>query len=681
MSDVDDELLALAGGGDSSEDDVPQKRTRHSAAASDDDESEARNGARTSARWSRSASETRPTSRGGSFTRGNGSPGLSGRAAKKTAAKKSRRRAHSDAGSEEDGKVNSQPSTPNSLQSAPMDESDSDSEADIASSKQSRATAAAVAEDDDDDENKYPIDGMFTTLEEKEEILNMREVDREQILAERAQEKDRIHQNKLLRQLVSNDEQRKKRSASAADLEDGQRKTSRVRTKLGGTKVGETHSAIDTLKSRRAEKSERNRRREEVRERRKDRPSSRGGRSGRSDEDDEDDHYSVDNGDSDVEWAKPTKKSRSPEPKISQVAELRDVERVRLSRSRFGQVCFYPGFNERITGTFVRISIGPDPNTREPVYRMAQVKGFAKGKPYAISGPQGQTIVTDQYVLAAHGKAQREWPFLACSDGSFTEAEWLRYQKVCHADSVPVPKKGLLLNKADDINQLISRKWTEQELVEKVDRQQELKSRFNGVDRMRLETLIKEAKALGNADRAQKLQEELDNLETPRLAFRTSLTASTKNNSGPTQQERLAQLNAENRRRNAEAVRKAQLRERKKAREIERKIENGEEVEEDTSRRVKTRAKFVHDINSNGATPDRKPSSQADSGASTPANGTPRLGAQKSSGSSLLPHLAKLQQQQRAAAKNGLPMLHKPIVEDDIIASLDLEIDDSIFDD
>lgn len=105
MSDVDDELLALAGGGDSSEDDVPQKRTRHSAAASDDDESEARNGARTSARWSRSASETRPTSRGGSFTRGNGSPGLSGRAAKKTAAKKSRRRAHSDAGSEEDGKV------------------------------------------------------------------------------------------------------------------------------------------------------------------------------------------------------------------------------------------------------------------------------------------------------------------------------------------------------------------------------------------------------------------------------------------------------------------------------------------------------------------------------------------------------------------------------------------------
>ncbi|ERT02988.1 hypothetical protein HMPREF1624_01292 [Sporothrix schenckii ATCC 58251] len=679
MSDVDDELLALAGGGESSDEDVPPQRKRRSAAASDDEDDD--DDAPVSRHRSRSQSESRPVSRGDdNHPRKNDSPSSAGMSVKKPT--KARRRAQSD-DSEEEGEASSQPGTPSSQQSAPMDESDSESDADVTTTKKSRAAAAAaVADDDDDDENKYPVDGLFATHEEKEEIMGMREVEREQILAERAMEKDRIHQNKLLRSLVSNDEQRKKRSASAADLDEGQRKTSRVRTKLGGTKVGETHSAIDTLKSRRAEKSERNRRREEDRERRKDRPSSRGGRSdsSRSDDEDDDDGYEPGDADSDVEWAKPSKKSRSPELKVSQVAELRDVERVRLSRSRFGQVCFYPGFEEKITGTFVRISIGPDPETREPVYRMALVKGFTKGKPYAISGPQGQMIVTDQYVLAAHGKAQREWPFLACSDSPFTESEWSRYQKVCHADGVSVPKRGLLLNKADDINQLINRKWTEQELVEKVDRQQELKSRFNGVDRLRLETAIKEAKALGNAERAQKLQEELDSLETPRLAFRTSLTASTKTSNEPSQQERLARLNAENRRRNADAVRKAQLRERKKAREIERKIENGEEVEEDTSRRVKTRAKFVHDINDNGATPERKPGSQAGSGASTPANGTPRLGAQKS-GSGLLPHLAKLQQQQRATAKNGLPVLHKPIVDDDIIASLDLDIDDNIFDD
>ncbi len=260
------------------------------------------------------------------------------------------------------------------------------------------------------------------------------------------------------------------------------------------------------------------------------------------------------------------------------------------------------------------------------------------------------------------------------------KSEWSRYQKVCHADNVSIPKKGLLLNKADDISKLINRKWTEHELVEKVNRQQELKSRFNGVDRMRLEYALKEARTLGNTERVQQLQEELDNLETPRLAFKTSLAPAAKTSGGLSQQERLGQLNAENRRRNAEAVRKAQLRERKKARDIERRIEAGEDVEEDHSRRVKTRAKFVHDIN-DASTPDKKPAgSQAGSGASTPAGGTPQLAAQKSS-SGLLPHLAKLQQQQRATAKNGLPMLHKPIGDDDIIASLDLDIDDNILDD
>ncbi len=246
------------------------------------------------------------------------------------------------------------PGSPSSLQSAPMDESDSDDEA-----PQGRTR--------EDDENKYPVDGLFMSLAEKAEIMNMREVEREQILAERAQEKDRIHQNKLLRQLVSNEEQRnKKRSASAADLEENQRKTSRVRTKIGGTKVGETNSAIDTLKSRRAEKSERNRRREEDRERRKDRsPSFRNDLDG--------------DAESEVEWAPMSKskqhKSRSPEEDVLPVADLSDYERIRLSRSRFGQVCFYPGFEAAITGCYVRISIGPDPETGKPVYRMAVTKG------------------------------------------------------------------------------------------------------------------------------------------------------------------------------------------------------------------------------------------------------------------------------------------------------------------
>lgn len=34
---------------------------------------------------------------------------------------------------------------------------------------------------------------------------------------------------------------------------------------------------------------------------------------------------------------------------------------------------------------------------------------------------QGKQIVVEGYVKAAHGKAQREWPFIACSDSPFNE--------------------------------------------------------------------------------------------------------------------------------------------------------------------------------------------------------------------------------------------------------------------
>jgi len=319
-----------------------------------------------------------------------------------------------------------------------------------------------------------------------------------------------------------------------------------------------------------------------------------------------------------------------------------------------------------------------------------------------LLGAQGQQVVTDQYCIAAHGKAQKEWPFIACSDSGFTEvracsppvllaqqtsgpltnhqAEWTRYQRICQSEGVTVPLRPALHKKADDINKLINRPWTGDELNNKLKRQQELKNRFNGIRRKQLENELADARRAGADADAERLQDELDRLGTPRLAFRTSLApAATTAGAGAdsTQQERLAAVNAEHRRLNADQVRRAQLRERARARDIEKRIERGEAVDEDTSRRLKTRAKFIHDIND---VHDPRSASQAGSGASTPAAGaTPRLGpAGPKPAASLLPHLAKLAQQQKAVDKNGIPTIHKPIMDDDIIAALDLEIDEDI---
>lgn len=250
--------------------------------------------------------------------------------------------------------------------------------------------------------------------------MSMREIEREQILAERREENERIRQNRMLRQLKVNQE--KKRKASLAELDDSSRKTSRARTKAD--------DKMDSLRRAREERSNRKEQRERENDRRKRSPSYR--RSpGRGD-------------DSDVDWDGPSKKkhrSRSPGSRESPPAELRDFERVRVGRSRFAEVAFYPGFDEALTGCFVRLNIGPDPDTRQDVYRMALIKGkiflaiplfhfrvtnihragFTTGKAYALEDHQGHQMVVDMYVKAAHGKAVREWPLITCSDRKFTD--------------------------------------------------------------------------------------------------------------------------------------------------------------------------------------------------------------------------------------------------------------------
>jgi RNA polymerase-associated protein RTF1 len=237
-----------------------------------------------------------------------------------------------------------------------MDESDSESDASPAF---------------DDGGDKYPLEGKFMNSADKAEIMAMPEIKREELLAERAQEVERERQTRALRQLLNardaeTKKQDKKRKAGEADLDEKNRKTSRQRTKLGGGKVGESSTGIDSLKRARAEKNDRQRRREEDKERYKDRRPAQ--------DDDEDPDA---DGESELEWAenKAKKKSRSPEYRDAQPAELHDLERVRVGRTRFAMVCFYPGFDEAITGCFTRISIGADKETGHYIYRMALIQG------------------------------------------------------------------------------------------------------------------------------------------------------------------------------------------------------------------------------------------------------------------------------------------------------------------
>jgi RNA polymerase-associated protein RTF1 len=235
---------------------------------------------------------------------------------------------------------------------------------------------------------------------------------------------------------------------------------------------------------------------------------------------------------------------------------------------------------------------------------------------------------------------------------------------------VALPTKASLSDKIDEINGLINHKWTSEEIKARLARKNELRKRFDPAERERVSRLLEEARERGDDDKVEELQEQLDKMGSQRLAFRTSLGPAKNQEASSrrdTEQDRLAERNRENRRLNAEAVRRAQLKERQRTREIEQALQRGEHVDDDPSRRVKTKAKFVHDVHEL----IEKKSATA-SGTSTPtANGTPKS---NSVTKSMPAHLAKLQLEKHAEQK-GVPTIHKPLMDDDVIGALDLDID------
>lgn len=204
----------------------------------------------------------------------------------------------------------------------------------------------------------FPVDGKFRSEAEKIRIMNLPEVERETILAERLEEAQQAAQRAQLRQWMESREKQashdKKRRADTTELEDTPRKRSTAKSRTS-----------ENLAAYRRQREQRHEQRKRGDERR-----ARGERS-RSREDPYSDRDA--DGESDVEWDDAPK---AAPPRDEPPAQLRDFERVRVGRSNFAKVCYYPGFEEAIRGCFCRVAIGLNRQTGENQYRMTQIKGL-----------------------------------------------------------------------------------------------------------------------------------------------------------------------------------------------------------------------------------------------------------------------------------------------------------------
>ncbi|KAF2874440.1 hypothetical protein BDV95DRAFT_566188 [Massariosphaeria phaeospora] len=325
-------------------------------------------------------------------------------------------------------------SSPNSLGSGAMEESDSDRDDDEVPSKDSNVP--------------YPLEGKYIDLKDKARIMGMSQLERETIIGNREEELNKLRFQAELARRAATMQNDKKRKAPSDEADESQRKSSRQKAK--------PKNSLEAYKRDREQRGQQQHRQDDQRSGRRRSSSSARSRRSRSRRG----HSDLDaDGESEVEYDERAKQAAREE----QPAALVHFESVRVSRAFFSQVCFYPGFEEAMAGSYARIGVGQDSQKRT-LYKMAQIKGFASSKPYVFEGKNGQRIATDLYVIAQHGSVKKEYQFQFLSNQRFSETELDLYKRSLAETSAKMPTQAFLKKKYEDIKMLENRFWTDADI-------------------------------------------------------------------------------------------------------------------------------------------------------------------------------------------------------------------------
>lgn len=238
------------------------------------------------------------------------------------------------------------------------------------SAPMSQSTSSSGSATSHVDPSKIRIDGIYTSETDKAKVMALPEGRREQVIAGRSSTVEKAQQNHLLMQLSKDKDSKAekqagslgkgKRKADAADLhEETQPKTSRQKTR-------------ESLVHYNQQREQREAHNEQNRNGVASKNASRKKAGASSDPDSEDE--------GEVEKPKrrrrnrtPSRPSKSPPARDDQPADLKDFSRAKIGRIGFAKYCFYPGFEDTMTGCFVRIKLATDARGNDD-YRMAQIK-------------------------------------------------------------------------------------------------------------------------------------------------------------------------------------------------------------------------------------------------------------------------------------------------------------------
>lgn len=377
------------------------------------------------------------------------------------------------------------------------------------------------------DKNPYPLEGRYIDEEDRERLMMMTELDREVILAQRLEERQRIVDKQNLEQLL------RAQNAQSGDPEGVSKAAKRQHTSRGATK--EKSRKLDELKAKRKAKDSKEQRRARLDSPRRDRSASPMDME-TSDDDEEDGQIS----------RFEQEEERDRRLQEDEFPTLEDFEKCRLSRENLVRYCLTGRFEEMARGAWVRFLIGA--NSGQSIYRMCEITAIVPGEPYMVDGS-----TVDQSLELRHGKAVKLWKMDRVSNSRFTAEEFADWKRHCEADQTKLPSKKSVTVKQATIARLQAQPLTEIELSDMLQR----KSLIQPTKPTSTTITMERSRLLQARTLAERRQEYA---EVERIDEELAKLPSVSNEDRePSASDILAQVNERNRKANLESIRRAEL--------------------------------------------------------------------------------------------------------------------------
>lgn len=430
-----------------------------------------------------------------------------------------------------------------------------------------------LEEDEEELVNPYPLEGKYKDEEDREKLLSMDEIQREQTLFERTQEMERYNEKKYLQQRMQQEKQKKHDSS--------EKKATRASTR--NKEASGRKSKLDKLTELKKQRERKSRMQQDDYEE-------------ESEEEDEDEHrfsgdddedgygYGYDDEDEDVAWGRGG--SSKFKRKSFERAKLEDIQKILVGRSILHKYCYYSDFSDAVIGCFGRVNIGIDRRTKRPMYRLVTITDVKSIPEKAYDLPK---FKCDIYLTVNQNREQsKTFPINIFSDSPLTSEELERYVHELNKTGEELPYLDDVNEKYEILQHMLNRGISDKDINEIMEKKQKLLSNIQSYD-----AVYKKARLLDQLKIAEQTNDEQKATEVAKKISELEKVLISKNMSGNNSESlsTMSKVNERNRKLNHESIRKAEV----KSSQARKVLESGGG---DPFSRLKTLAKTMYeDIN------------------------------------------------------------------------------------